>query len=116
MAECEHIGWIQFADKKVTCRDGGRLDRLLPDMTNPATQRPSLFFFISRKAKNEALPYLFPHNHIKKGVRDGLACLRIDNASVSTDHPVLFADSDPASNHFASIIPQCHGYVSHPLC
>jgi len=102
MANCEHIAWLQSVDNKESqLRDGGRMKRVLEEMPRPSEQCPSIVFFIGQKAKNTALHELFPFNNVRRGRRDGFANLRLDNATINSDRPIWFADSDP----FTRIIP-----------
>jgi len=96
MANCEHIAWLQSVDHKESqLRDGGRMKRVLEEMPRPSEQRPSIVFFIGQKAKNTALYELFPFNNVRRGRGDGFANLRLDNATINSDQPIWFADSDP---------------------
>jgi len=104
----------------VTCGgwERGRVDQPRPlgvgELTNPATQQPSVLLFIGRKAKTQALRELFP-NHIKKGRNDGIATLRVDNTSLYSDHPVLFAESDPSAPVATTSNASCHELESFPI-
>ena len=71
------------------------MGRLLAELTHPQQQIPSLILFISNKTKNLALREIFPCNNIKRGHQDGIVNLRLDTTTLDSDHPILFADSDP---------------------
>jgi len=110
MAGCEHIAWLQSANtKELQLRDGGRIRRVVQEMPDPIAQSPSVVFFIGQKAKNIALRQLFPRNNIRRGRRDGFANLRIDNATLNSDRPIWFADSDP----FRGVTPTCGAGTCH---
>ena len=66
------------------------------------------------RAKNRALRELFP-NHIKKGRNDGIATLRVDNTSLYSDYPVLFAESDPFATVVSTLNASCHESESYPV-
>jgi len=92
----KHVEWLQVAGRReIALINSGRLARIVGELTNPATQQPSILLFIGRKAKYQALRELFL-NHIKKGRNDGIATLRVDNISLYSDYLVLFAESDPS--------------------
>ena len=115
MTFCKHIEWLHVVGgKEVALIDPGRLTRVVGEMTNPAMQQPSILLFIGRKAKTQALRELFP-NHIKKGRNDGIATLRIDNTSLYSDHPVLFAESDPSATVASTFNASCHESESLPI-
>ncbi len=115
MTICKHLEWLHVAGgKEVALINPGRLARVIGELTNPATQQPSVLLFIGRKAKTQALRELFP-NHIKKGRNDGIATLRIDNTSLYSDHPVLFAESDPSATVASNPNASCHESESFPI-
>ena len=115
MTICKHLEWLQVAGgKEVAIINSGRLTRIVGELTNPTAQRPSVLFFIGQKAKSQALRELFP-NHIKKGRHDGVATLRVDNTSLYSDYPVLFADSDPSTSVTSKLETSCHETESFPV-
>lgn len=115
MTICKHLGWLQVTGgKEVALINPGRLTRIVGELTNPTAQQPSVLFFIGRKAKTQALRELFP-NHIKKGRYDGIATLRVDNTSLYSDHPVLFAESDPSTTVVSTLDTSCHETESFPI-
>ncbi len=76
--------------------DPGRMSQLVRELKNPSNQRPSSLLFVGRQVKDLALRELFPDNNFKKHCCDGVATLRIDNASTYSDHPIFFAESSPS--------------------
>lgn len=96
MKSCDHHTSLQLLQntEPALC-DTERLARILPELKDARQQEPNLLFFIGRKAKEVALRELFPWNNVRKGHRDGIASLRIDNTTVDSQNPVLFAESDP---------------------
>lgn len=93
---CEHNAWLHLTGKVgETIRYGQRYSRIIQEMTNPSAQFPSLTFFMGRKRKEAALRVIFPHNNTpkKQQVTDTVK-LRIDNATLNAEHPLLFADCD----------------------
>ncbi|KAL9127044.1 MAG: hypothetical protein Q9217_004008 [Psora testacea] len=115
MTICKHLGWLQVTGgKEVALVNPGRLTRIVGELTNPTAQQPSVLFFIGGKAKTQALRELFP-NHIKKGRHDGIATLRVDHTSLYSDHPVLFAESDPLTTVVSTLDTSCHETESFPI-
>ncbi len=115
MTICKHPEWLHVAGGKETALiNTGRLARIVGELTNPATQQPSVLLFIGRKAKNLALRELFP-NHVNKGRNEGIATLRVDNTSLYSDHPVLFAESDPSATVISASNASCHETESFPV-
>ncbi|MCJ1231936.1 hypothetical protein MMC12_008615 [Toensbergia leucococca] len=110
MATCEHLAWLHVTNaKEITLLNPGRMTRVIDELTKPATQQPSILLFLGRKAKNLAVRELFPENNIRKGQRDGLATLRVDNSSLYSDYPILFAESDPITTiSSAANLSSCH--------
>ena len=113
MASCGHLAWLHATStndgREVALLDPGRMTRLVKELINPGTQQPSVFLFIGRKTKRLALGKLFPENNIPKGHHDGLATLRIDNASLYSGCPILFAESDP----FTAIPSAANAFFCH---
>lgn len=117
MARCEHLSWLQISGtQQHIFHDEGRLGRILLDLTNPIHQRPSVLFFVGRKAKNVALRELFPYNNIVKARQDGVANLRIDTTTTNSDYPILFADSDTSQDVPPQIVDcRCHEFHSYSV-
>lgn len=79
--------------------DTGRMDRIVQDMSHPATQYPSLIYFLGNGNRILALRSLFPQNNITRRGPAGLARLHLSTTTASTEHPIWFAESglhDPA--------------------
>ena len=100
--------------KEIALINPGRLARIIGELTNPTIQQPSILLFIGQKAKTQALGELFP-NQTKKGRHDGIATLRIDNTSLYSNYPVLFADSYPSTIIVSTLDISCHETESFPL-
>ena len=97
MASCEQLAWLQIVGiNDLRLLDPGRMSQLVRELKNPLNKRPSSLLFVGRQAKDLALQELFPDNNFKKHCCDGLATLRIDNASTYFDHPIFFAESSPS--------------------
>ena len=93
---CRHYAWVAASKSSdVVLWDCGRVSRVLRELTNPSFQRPSTLLFVGRRTKDIALRELFPWNNLKYPRRDGIATLRLDNATSQADFPTLFAESDP---------------------
>jgi len=117
MASCDHLAWVHFSSEGDNfIHDDGRLQRILPDLVDPKQQWPSLLFFVGTKTKNVALRELFPYNNIRKARLEGLANLRLDTASVNSDYPLLFADSDASFRPPSQVQESpCHERTVYPL-
>ena len=96
MAACNHCAWVQLCGYECNCSfvDTYRFQSLVNSLPDPHNQTPSTLFFLGQKTKDEALRHIFPHNNLKKAKLDGLARIRIDNSSASSQHPILFGDAD----------------------
>lgn len=96
MAPCNHSTWLHISGThELAVHDEGRFTRLLDDLTDATTQRPSMLLFVGQQAKNTALRELFPFNSFKgKRSVDGVN-LRLDTTTISSDYPIFIADSDP---------------------
>lgn len=96
MSSTEIISWVNVTANQEFCLEySNRTSHVIQEMTTPHSQFPSLVFFIGRKSRDAILRYLFPRNNIRRGYRDGFINLRLDSSTMSADHPLLFADSDP---------------------
>ena len=118
MASCDHHTWLQASDTgEVILYDTGRLERVVNELEDSFQQKPSLWFFVGKRAKEDAIRQMFPWNNIKKTRRDGIATLRLETSRLHARHPILFAESEPYLNH--SVQPEtsllCHEISSHRL-
>ena len=115
MTICKHSEWLHVTgEKEIALINTDRLARIVRELTNPATQQPSVLLFIGRKAKNLALRELFP-NHVKKEPNESIVTLRVDNTSLYSDHSVLFAESDPSATIISASNAFCHETESFPV-
>ena len=113
---CRHLAWVAASkSSEVVLWDCGRVSRVLRELTNPSLQRPSTLLFIGRRTKDLALRELFLWNNLKYLRRDGLATLRLDNATLQADFLTLFTESDPlrikATNDGTA---SCHEIIAFP--
>ncbi len=118
MTACDHHAWLQASGaSEVTIHDTGRLGRLLEELDDVVEQKPSLWFFVGKKAKEEAMKLLFPWNNLKKGRRNAIVTLRVETSRMQSNRPILFAESDPFAD--LSCEPEasmlCHESASHRL-
>lgn len=98
MSAGDDICWLDLTENQGSCLEYfNRTSRVIQEMTNPDSQFPSLIFFLGRKSRESALRDLFPRNNIRRGHRSGFINLRLDSSTMTADHPLLFADSDPWS-------------------
>lgn len=120
MAPCEHLSMLRIEDKQgIRLYDDKRMERVMQGMTNPRDQYPSFQFYIGRKSKFFALRELFPHNNIHRGRQDrsGIASLRLDATSLSSDRPIFFAESDlTAQTYSHREIFHCHQSYEYKCC
>ena len=106
MTACNHAAWVHLTEYSSSLVDTHRLQSLTKSLPQPRIQTPSLVLFLGQKKKNEALRYLFPHNNLRRTKEDGLARIRVDNTSVTSQTPLFFADTDLAA---------CSRERSHPV-
>ena len=113
MNSCEHRAWLHATStndgKEVTLFNPDRMTRIVKELTNAETQRPSVLLFIGREAKTLALRKLFPQDDFSNSHYDGLATLRFGKACLYPGCPVLLAESDP----FAAIPSAANPYYCH---
>jgi hypothetical protein len=117
MTFCKHHAWLQATSgSEVALLNPNRLARLVQELPTPTTQQPSLISFVGRRTKNLALQKIFYNNNFQQHSHDGVATLRIDNTTLYSDHPILFAESYPTSTALASTNSfPCHESKRHPL-
>jgi len=95
MAPCTHTTWLYFSRiHELTLYDEDRFARLLDDLSDAATQQPSLLLFVGRQAKNTALRELFPFNSFKKKRNTGGVDLRLDTTTIASNYPIFIVDGD----------------------
>lgn len=93
MPHCDHTCWFQLVatDKSVSLSYTQRFSRLLDELPDPIHQTPTLLYFIGKKAKNEALAFIFPGNGLSnRGA--GLCRIRSDVNSIQSESPIFIAD------------------------
>ena len=121
MTACNHAAWAHLAksaksSSSYSLVDTHRLQSLTESLPQPRVQTPSLVFFLGQKKKNEALRYLFPHNNLRRTKEDGLARIRVDNTSLTSQTPMFFADADLAARSRELIYPViCHEESLYPV-
>jgi hypothetical protein len=73
-----------------------RFRQIIDQLQNPSKQQPTLALLLGRRSKDEALRWLFPMNNIGRHKRASTSiALRLDNATLQSQYPVIFADGDP---------------------
>ncbi len=78
MTTCNHYAWLQvFKISEVTIYDIDRLERLLKKLDDVVEQKSSLWFFVNKKIKEEAIKLLFLWNNLKKSRRNVIVTLRV---------------------------------------
>jgi hypothetical protein len=98
--------------------DTGRMDRIVQDMSHPATQYPSLVYFLGNGNRVPALRSLFPQNNITRRGPAGLARLHLSTTTASTEHPIWFAESgfhDSTANHVDGRLASADHHRHYPL-
>ena len=117
MTDCDHIAWLRVTGAEgITLYDEGRMRRLMTELTHPRKQKPTIILFLGHRAKNIALRELFPYNNIRRGQGDGIASLRIDTATLHSDFPIFFADSNPSVSLLRNAVtPICHEVKTYSL-
>lgn len=94
---CDHSAWLHLISGKSgfsVCYQN-RFERVIEQLTNPEAKSPGLAFFLGRRKKDTALCQIFPQNNLKRRCVQGSIRLEADKASLKSDHPILFADTDP---------------------
>jgi hypothetical protein len=118
MAPCIHQQWLRAHrdDNGFVLEYGNRLSNITNSLPHPATQYPTLIFFIGTQAKSRALRALFPGNSISNRRKYGVANICVDPTTTEDNYPVLIADSTP---DFAQTNPRgkvvCHETISYPV-
>lgn len=97
MSNCSHINFLEVesGEPPLLC-DSGRHDRILSELQDPSQQNPSLLYFIGGREKETALAHLFTPIKKRRGAREGGNGLYFDASTVTTDCPILLAESDLA--------------------
>lgn len=116
MSSCGHLAWLQVTgEDEVALHNPNRFQRVVREMTNPAGQFPRVVHLLGRKSKDLALRELFPHNNTRRTRHNAIANLRADAASLNSDSPLLFVDSDPFSTNTPSHnFEPCHETSTYP--
>ena len=99
---CDHVAWLHVSRRGLNSSVlyQGRYASIASQLPDPETQTPSLTLLLGKKLKDQALRYLFSHNNIRRTSISGSPNLRIENSSLNSKHPLLFADCDP-------LLPEC---------
>lgn len=98
--------------------DTGRMDRIVQDMSHPATQYPSLVYFLGNGNRVAALRSLFPQNNVTRRGPAGLARLHLSTTTASTEYPIWFAESgfhDSTAKHVDGRLPSADDHRHYPL-
>jgi Patatin-like phospholipase len=97
-APCDHNAWLHLTGGKSDfgVRYENRFQCVIDQLTTPSEKSPYLAFFLGRKKKDAALCQVFRHNDLERQRRaPGSIRLDVDNGSLKSKHPILFADADP---------------------
>src|SRR2546423_6280900 len=118
---CEHVSWLYLTGgRSAPClRYEDRYGRVIREMNNPSAQFPSLVFFMGNKTKDVALPKLFPNNKLRRRcVATEAVNLRVDNSTLESARPILFADCDPILTELPyhnGSRADCHTHENHSI-
>ncbi|KAJ5460990.1 uncharacterized protein N7458_002542 [Penicillium daleae] len=74
--------------------DTGRLQEILQDMSHPESQFPSFIYFAGNGHRMKALRALFTQNNVTRKGPAGLVRLHVSPATVRTESPIIFAESN----------------------
>ena len=77
--------------------DTGRFEEIVQGMSHPNSQYTSLVYFAGNGNRIKALQALFPHNNVTRKGPAGLIRAHLSTATAHTEHPVIFAESNPFS-------------------
>ncbi|KAJ5795906.1 uncharacterized protein N7518_004446 [Penicillium psychrosexuale] len=83
--------------------DTGRFEEIIQGMSHPNSQYPSFIYFAGNGNRIKALQALFPHNNVTRKGPTGLIRIHLSTTTAHTEHPILFAESNPFSQ--AGILP-----------
>ncbi|PGG97519.1 hypothetical protein AJ80_09688 [Polytolypa hystricis UAMH7299] len=94
MQRGENISWLDLVagdhgDFRI--QDRGQLGKVVKELSDPAGQHPTMFLFLGRAVKDEALNRLFA-KRVNRTISDGTISLRSDSATRASDSPILIAD------------------------
>ena len=96
MASCDTTPWLQLAGKEdFQLHYHNRTTSVVQDLPDPSNQTPSLHFFLGRKHKDAAVRDIFIKNKVDGCGRHGSISLQIDQTTLTSDFPLLFAAGDP---------------------
>jgi hypothetical protein len=94
------------------------MDQIVQDMSHPATQYPSLVYFLGNTNRVPALRSLFPQNNITRRGPAGLVRLHLSTTTASTEHPIWFAESglqDSTAGHVDTRMASADHHRHYPL-
>jgi hypothetical protein len=94
---CDPSAWLHLIAGKSDfgLRYENRFQGIIDQLTAPS-KSPCLGLFLGREKKDAALREVFPDNNLERQrCPQGVIRLELDNASLQSDHPILFADTDP---------------------
>jgi hypothetical protein len=77
--------------------DTGRFEEILRGMSHPDSQYPSLVYFAGNGNRVKALQALIPRNNVTRKGPAGIIRAHLSTATAHTEHPVIFAESNPFS-------------------
>ncbi|OGE47359.1 hypothetical protein PENARI_c048G11836 [Penicillium arizonense] len=77
--------------------DTGRFEEIVQGMSHPNSQYPSLVYFAGNGNRVKALQALFPRNNVTRKGPAGLIRVHLSTATAHTEHPIIFAESNPFS-------------------
>lgn len=95
--DADPSAWLQLICGKsgFGLRFETRFQGIIDQLTAPS-KSPCLGLFLGTKTKDAALHEVFPHNNLERQrCAQGIIRLELDNSSLKSDHPILFADTDP---------------------
>lgn len=118
MAPCAHQQWLRVHQEEngFVLQYGNRLQNITNSLPRPSSQYPSLIFFIGKQSKARAVRALFPGNGISNSRRYGIANICVDPTTISSDHPILIADSCPDYTQInLRGKDACHEIINHPV-
>ena len=94
MSQHTQTAWLQVdTGREITLFDPGRLDHLVKGFPNPQSQRPFVLLCIGRKTCSLALQTIFRCNEAVRHAPEGIASLKADRSTISSEQPILLAES-----------------------
>jgi hypothetical protein len=120
MTKCDHLEWVEMVEGKPAplLAYNSRFARVVGELSQPSAQFPDVVFLMGRRLKDKALRQLCRSGYRGQHRHQQSVNLRADNRTLRSQHPRLFADSDPTCRALSPAFesPQiCHPHENIPV-